>query len=308
MPERLTYTVVPAARWAGRIALFVVCLLLLVIALHRFNALTTPVTLNAFAAAFAGAAIAVLLGLYATVRIWRRGDGGAASAVTGILLGLAVLAWPVVYTLLHPRLPAISDVTTDPASPPRFAVLAQRAAGMNSPVYRAEAAQAQLKAYPDLRTFIMERPVEEAFELVEEAVRKLKWKVVSSEPPVLRPSKAGILEASEQTLIIGFWDDIVIRVEGSVNRARIDVRSASRYGRSDFGQNANRVRRFMVELQARVDASSPNAVARRSLRTTRGAVVKKGKASDPQKAPPPRAQDRVPPNAPRARVLKETQR
>lgn len=310
MDDRLTYPVVPAARWAIRIALFCACLLLLATALHRFNVLTTPVALNVFAASLAGGAITLLLGGYATIRIWRRGEGGALRAAMGMLIAVTMLAWPVAYFSLNARLPRISDITTDTASPPRFMALAKRMQGMNSAEYAGAAvAEAQLKAYPDLHTFVVDRPVEEAFELVEEAVRKLRWKVVASTPPVARPAKAGLLEASDQTMIIGFWDDVVIRVEGSVQRARVDVRSASRYGEFDFGQNASRVRRFLLELQARVDASTPNAIARRSLRTTRsGAVLKKGKASDPPKTAPPGAQDRAPPGAPRARVQKETQR
>ena len=49
-------------------------------------------------------------------------------------------------------------------------------------------------------------------------------------PPAGRPAKAGTLEATDQTMVMGFTDDIVVRVEGNANRSRIDVRSASRYG------------------------------------------------------------------------------
>ena len=47
-----------------------------------------------------------------------------------------------------------------------------------------------------------------------------------------------MLEATDQTMIMGFTDDVVVRVEGTLNRSRIDIRSASRYGVVDFGQNA----------------------------------------------------------------------
>ncbi len=308
MDDRLINPVLPSARWASRIAVFVACLLLASILLHRFGGLTTPVALNVFGVTLAGAALAFLLGLFALVRIWLRGDAGALAAATALAIASMILAWPVAYYALHMRLPEISDVTTDTASPPRYAALAKRAAGMNSADYAGErVSQAQLKAYPDLRTFIIDRSVEDAFEFVEEAVRKVRWKVTTAEPPTSRPAKAGIIEATEQTLIIGFWDDIVIRVEGSVNRARVDVRSSSRYGHFDFGQNAARIRRFLTELQARVDAAGPGGVRR--LRTTRsGAMVKKGKLEDPQKGAPQSERDRAQPGAPRARAPKETPR
>lgn len=311
MDDASTYRVAAGVRWAGRISTFSVCLLLVAILLHRFNGLSTPVALNAFAVSFAGALAALLFAGWAMVRIWRKGEGGALRATMAIVISLCMLAWPIGYLSLHWRLPQISDVTTDTASPPRFNALASRPKGANPSTYGGDrVAQAQLQAYPDLHTFVLERPVEEAFELVEEAARKLRWKVAATEAPVARPAKPGILEATDQTTLIGFWDDIVVRVEGSSNRARVDVRSASRYGQFDFGQNATRVRRFLVELQARVDASSPNAIAgRRSLRTTRaGAALKKGKASDPPKTGAPSGADRAPPNAQRVRVPKETQR
>lgn len=305
MDDRASQTILPSARWANRLAQFFACLLLITIPLHRFGGLTTPVALNVFAVALGGALLAMLLGLYALIRIWVKGDGGAFRACFAILVAAAMLAWPVTYYALHMRLPVIADVSTDTASPPRFAALAaKRGAGANPVAYPGgTAAQQQQQAYPDLRTFIIDRSVDEAFDLVEEAVRRLRWKPLVAEPPSLRPAKAGIIEIAEQTMVIGFWDDVVIRVEGSNTRARVDVRSASRYGAFDFGQNAARIRRFLVELQTRVDAAGPGGVRR--LRTTRsGAMVKKGKQGDPSPASPQNERDRAPTNAPRGREQK----
>ena len=50
--------------------------------------------------------------------------------------------------------------------------------------------------------------MEEAYELVEEIVRKLKWKVAASDPPTVKPLKGGQLEATDLTPVIGFPDDI----------------------------------------------------------------------------------------------------
>jgi uncharacterized protein (DUF1499 family) len=301
--------VAPLARWSSRIALFSASLLLIGVALHRLFSLPTPVALNLFAVGLGGAAIALLAGLIAAIRIWRKGYRGAGSAAVGILLSLIVIGWPVAYVAAYSHLPRISDVTTDINAPPRFvAVVARREKGMNAPAYPgAAAAGEQLKAYPDLRTFLLDRPAEEAFELVEEAVRRLKWKVVASEAASARPLKAGVIEATDQTLLIGFTDDIAIRVEGNVTRSRVDIRSASRYGNFDLGQNAARVRKFLTELQARVDATAPNAVAgRRGLRTTRvGAMVKKGKGRDQPKAEVRTGRDRVPAGAQRGRAPRE---
>jgi hypothetical protein len=317
MNDRSTAIVAPLARWSSRIALFSASVLVVGVVLHRLTPFPTPVAVNLFAVCLAGVGLAVLTGLIAFIQIWRRGYGGAGSAAVGILLPLLLVAWPLTYVPAFLNLPPINDVSTDLASPPRFVALAKQRTGAPNPVaYPAQRfAPEQQKAYPDLRTFVIDRSAQEAFELVEEAVRKLKWRVAASEPPVGRPAKGGTIEATDNTLVVGFTDDIVIRVEGSVNRSRIDVRSASRHGRHDLGQNATRVRRFFAELQSRIDSTSPGSVAgRRGLRTTRaGAAVKKLKESDRKKAEKLKAESRsgrvrVQSSAQRERAPKETQR
>ncbi len=307
MTDRSTLLIAPLARWSSRIALFSVSVLLVGVVLHRLTSFPTPVAVNLLLVSVAGAGLAILVGLIAFAQIWRRGHGGAASAAFGILLPILALAWPLTYVPNFLKLPPINDVTTDLETPPQFVALAKQHASETSPVaYRAERfAPEQQKAYPDLRTFVIDRPVEEAFDLVEEAVRKLKWRVAATQPPTGRPARGGTLEATDQTLVIGFTDDIVIRVEGMGKRARVDVRSASRYGEHDLGQNAQRVRRFLAELQTRVDSTSPTAVAGRRLRTTRaGAMVKKLKGNDLKKAEKKKAESR----SGRARVRSNARR
>src|SRR5262245_19605972 len=317
MSDRSTTIVAPLARWSSRIALFSASVLVLGVVLHRLTPFPTPVAINLFRVCVVGVGLAVLVGLIAFIQIWRRGYGGAGSAAVGVLLPLLLLGWPLTYVPAFLHLPPINDVTTDPANPPRFVALAKQRTGPTNPAaYPGQRfAAEQLKAYPDLRTFVIDRSAQEAFELIEDAVRRLKWRVASSEPPVGRPAKAGTIEATDNTLVVGFIDDIVIRVEGSVNRSRIDVRSASRHGKHDLGQNATRVRRFFAELQARIDSTSPGGVAgRRGLRTTRaGAAVKKLKESDRQKAERLKAESRsgrvrVQSNAQRERAPKEMPR
>jgi uncharacterized protein (DUF1499 family) len=49
---------------------------------------------------------------------------------------------------------------------------------------------------------------------------------------------------------MGFTDDIVVRVTPAGAGSRIDLRSSSRYGRSDFGVNAARIRAYLTALRA----------------------------------------------------------
>ena len=64
------------------------------------------------------------------------------------------------------------------------------------------------------------------------------WTIVAAD------EAAGRIEASERSRWFGFTDDIIVRVTASGSGSRVDVRSSSRLGRSDFGVNAARIRRF----------------------------------------------------------------
>jgi uncharacterized protein (DUF1499 family) len=59
---------------------------------------------------------------------------------------------------------------------------------------------------------------------------------------------------------MGFRDDVVIRVRPIAGGARLDIRSASRYGRNDFGANAERVLGLIEDIE---EAVAPQPEARR---------------------------------------------
>ena len=60
----------------------------------------------------------------------------------------------------------------------------------------------------------------------------------------------GIIEAVDTSFWYGFEDDMIIRIEQLISDDIIvDVRSASRVGRSDFGKNVTRIRDFLEKLK-----------------------------------------------------------
>jgi uncharacterized protein (DUF1499 family) len=50
------------------------------------------------------------------------------------------------------------------------------------------------------------------------------------------------------TPIMGFREDVVLRVRADGQGARVDMRSASRYGPHDLGGNAARITRLLEEI------------------------------------------------------------
>jgi hypothetical protein len=69
------------------------------------------------------------------------------------------------------------------------------------------------------------------------------WTIVAAD------KAGGRIEASQRSRWMGFTDDIVVRTPVS-SGSRIDLRSSSRYGRSDFGVNADRIRAYLTALHA----------------------------------------------------------
>ena len=61
---------------------------------------------------------------------------------------------------------------------------------------------------------------------------------------------------------MGFRDDVVVRIRAVGQGARVDVRSASRYGRHDFGANAARVKALLDDIDDIANTEKPEKPAR----------------------------------------------
>jgi len=77
MNDRARQISAPLARWSSRIAIFAASLVVIGLALHRLTSFPTPVAVNLFLVAFAGAALALLIGFVALAQIWHSGYAGA---------------------------------------------------------------------------------------------------------------------------------------------------------------------------------------------------------------------------------------
>ena len=59
----------------------------------------------------------------------------------------------------------------------------------------------------------------------------------------------GLIAGTYQSSFFGFTDDFIVRVKSATDRNIVDVRSKSRVGMSDLGENAKRVKKFLNELK-----------------------------------------------------------
>jgi uncharacterized protein (DUF1499 family) len=241
------------AKWARRIAAFFLQLLILTLLLHRFLGLGTPAAINLAIVSAVGLLIAVIIAVVSLVRIWFGGQSGATQDFAALALGLVGLALPAFFLWKVVTLPPLTDVQTSPADPLPFTVLSPLRPADANPLTNptAEEAAMQAAAYPDLGPMFLERSAPEGFAIVSEAISRLGWNVVVNEAP--GESGVGHIEATVKTMIMGFTDDVVVRVKGDDTYTLIDVRSASRYGMHDFGANADRIRKLYAEVNTTLE-------------------------------------------------------
>jgi uncharacterized protein (DUF1499 family) len=289
--------------WARRMALFFVQLIILTVLLHRFGSLATPAAMNLLAVSIGGLVLAIIVAIIGLVRIWFGGQIGAGQACAGIAIALIGLALPIYYLSLFFMLPRLNDVETTPRAPMQFSQLAAlRPADANRIVEPdLAAAELQEKAYPDLRPMELERSVTETFDIAHEAVKRLGWTIALNEPPGEQP---GRIEATDRTMLMGYTDDVLIRVNGDDTHAFIDVRSVSRYGIHDFGANAERIRTLFAEVKSALEKGEKTGLeqAETAPKANTAPVLKKPvkkrrakrnrRATDQQQGRPPAVQQR----------------
>jgi uncharacterized protein (DUF1499 family) len=242
----------PVSHRLARLAFFLACVAAPTVAasgpMHRYLGLDIDLALTVFRYGFCVAAAAIALAL-ATIVPTRPGERrrGFVAAFLALVIGVAA-AWSPAQWLLQARTaPRINDVTTDTARPPPLVVTQQmRYGAINPPAYPGEsAAVLQRAAYPDIVPIVLTLAPADAFKRVDSVAMAMGWDVVARAPA------DGRLEAVDTTDWFGFTDDIVVRIraEGTTG-SRIDIRSKSRLGESDFGANARRIREFMERVRA----------------------------------------------------------
>ncbi len=212
-------------------------------------------TLAVLGSALLFALAAIALAVWSAVVIWQTGRRGTGRALFALVLAALVLAYPSYLAALAVTRPTVADVSTDPATPPSFsgaaaAVAARGGAGHDDPP--AEAREAERRAYPNLQPVMLDVPVDEAYDLALKAVQGRGWRVIEASPPKGKFG-TGHIDVVAPTRIMALPDDVVIRIRPGAGQARVDIRSASRFTRADFGENASRIQSLSDEIQ---DAAS----------------------------------------------------
>ncbi len=247
------------ATWARRIAIFSLVTAIVSIVVVRFGFLDFKPALTTFFGALACAGLSILVSFAAFAAIWHNGSRGMTRILFALLLDVLILAYPAYLAYQYKKLPPIHDITTDPINPPPFDSLARLRAGdeTNSSAYSGlYSAELQRAAYPDVEPVALDMPPQKAYDTVHRLVVKRKWLIVDERPPQ-PPQRIGRIEAIARTPIMGFREDVSIRIVPSGDGSRVDMRSSSRHFDHDLGSNAARITKLINDLNQVVDDAAP---------------------------------------------------
>jgi len=234
--------------WLKRIGIASIFAFPLAVVLYRLDVMgfRAGIKLIQYSAFLAIGVFVIGLGYFLLKR--NANSAGAKAALVGAIIAII----PVIPLMLQAKkarsLPFIHNVSTDTVNAPAFDQVAKlRTENDNPHVYNplqtiegaGTLAELQKAAYPNLKTLQSDLSAQEAMEKAESVARSLGWDIVNVD------LAKGLLEATETTLLWGFKDDVVIRVQESAGKTLIDLRSVSRFGGSDLGANAARIETFL---------------------------------------------------------------
>ena len=213
----------------------------------RSGMLEIEPALATFAAALIFAALAVLLAFAGYVSdLAARPRRASAARCRACCWALLLLAYPGY--LAYKAAASCRPSTTSPPTPTtrRASTCWRACARAAATTIRApRPRRCSTTAYPDIAPLLVDVPPQAS-----PTTSRSTWSpsangMWSTRSRRCRAGATATIEAVARTLIMGFRDDVVIRVSANGTGARIDMRSASRYGVHDFGANAKRVQALL---------------------------------------------------------------
>jgi hypothetical protein len=240
-----------AAGWSRRTGAFSAVLLLTVFIGHRYDLVETPAFLWVLGIVALLAALALLFAGLAFSRLWHFGDRGGRDLTVGALLAILVLVpfgvaayWAAIY-------PPLRDISTDLDDPPVLDVSA-RTKDMNelSPATPGEQ-RLQTESYPLVTGRSYSLPFDRVVDAVETVVDRHDWQLTAPYPDATGQTQVTI-NALAKSFVVDLPVDVAIRVTDDGDTVTVDMRSASRFGRYDLGDNAARIVGFLAELDQEV--------------------------------------------------------
>lgn len=243
-----------AAGWSRRTGAFSSVLLLTAWVGHHYGLVETGGFLWVLALVALLALLALLFAGFALARLWSQGAIGGRDLSVGALLAALVLIPYVAVGYRIATYPPLQDISTDLDNPPRLDVRS-RGAGMNvlTPLTPGEE-RLQTEIYPLVTGHRYDLPFDETLAAVQTVLDRRRWTIVGELPGPREGQNEATITMLATSFVLDLPADVAIRITADGETTLVDMRSASRYGRHDLGDNAERIVAFLTELDQEVSA------------------------------------------------------
>ena len=249
------YTEAPVSRAAAlgrRVAVFSAILFAIATLAHRLGFLATPDVVPVLGVVAALALLSLALAARGLQQLWTYGGDGGSNLIAAVLVACLVLTPFSVALYRGLTLPSLNDISTDTDDPPELAAAAAaRVPGMNViEPFTPERRKLQHDAYPAATGRRYGAPISQVADSVSDVLGDRGWTMLAR--PASAEASELTFEAVARTLVMGFPSDVAIRLIDEGNSTYVDMRSASRYGAHDFGDNARRIESFLANLDVEI--------------------------------------------------------
>ncbi|MEO5805807.1 DUF1499 domain-containing protein [Devosia sp.] len=245
------------AIWSRRVASIAVPLVVIPVFLHRQRLLTSDVFVDVAAVAGIVATLALLVSMTALARLWQTGDQGWGRAISAFLLSLMCLV-PFAYVGAQMlRYPAVTDIATTQ----RGALPLMLDPGtIHMPPPKLLTAEQLETEFPNIKTRAYPLNLQQTYLIVLHMVEAHGWDITLQRDPTaaLDPGEIN----ADVVSLLGWRDEVVLRVTGDAQSAVVDMRSASLNAEHDLGSNGPRIEQFLTQLDDEVTnmlRDNPNA-------------------------------------------------
>jgi hypothetical protein len=251
-----------ASGWCRRVAAFSAVLGLVVWVGHHFGLVETLGYLWVLALVALLAAFSLILAAFAFSRIWTFGVSGGRDVAWGVAIALLVLSPYGVVAYLMLTEPPLQAVTTDIENPPALPTATGRTGDMNALLPQSPGEQRlQAQNYPLVTGRRYQLPFDETLAAVKAVLARQGWKQIEGPDTDAGASGEATIGAVAPSLVLDLPADVSIRVTADDDATLVDMRSASRYGRHDLGDNARRITALLAELDQQVAGAVGAAAA-----------------------------------------------
>jgi Protein of unknown function (DUF1499) len=232
------------SRWSLRLGIGAILVSVGGTLLARYDIIPKLMGLNFILGGAALAALGTIAGLIAVILNFRFKAGLMAGAVAGLILSGVHFGFMASRAAIASKVPAIHDITTDLANPPAFTKLTLGADNLRGVETPAKWRELHAGTYSGLGSLQLSKPSADVLAAAERLAKERGWEIALVDPV------AGQIEATASVSMIGFKDDVIIRIKRNANNTRtiVDMRSVSRVGISDLGVNAKRIAEFKAAL------------------------------------------------------------